>query len=342
MTRFGVLGAATLLLASCGDLPQPFLGRPGATALRLAQPPPSRLAIPLPTASLLTDGAAQAWSAALADALVAKELPATAKKVGRGDWSLVLSAELQDGAVVPTYTVIDPSGHAVGASQGPPVSPRDWAAGQPATLQAAAEAEAPKVITLLSGIEARREMSDPHSLLNRPPVIFFKGVTGAPGDGNAALARQMTTKLPGLGDVVQDTAKGADFSVEGDVHTSPGVGSTTRVEIQWIVNDARGGEDGRVVQINEVPSHSLDQFWGDVAVAVANEAAGGVHEVVTNATGRGKTRPPRTTSRRFAGSALHPEGDSRPFTPFMEAHQGTSSSGGVRGKARSALVPRQR
>ncbi len=303
MIRVGVLGAAALLLASCGDLPQPFLGRPGATALRLAQPPPSRLAIPLPTASLLTDSAAQGWSAALAEALLAKELPASAKRVGRGDWSLVLSADLQDGAVLPTYTVMDPSGHPQGASQGPPVPARDWADGQPATLKAAAEAEAPKVIALLNGIEARREMSDPHSLLNRPPVLYFKGVTGAPGDGNAALARQMALKLPGLGDVLQDTAKGADFSVEGDVRATPGVGNTTRIEIQWIVNDARGGEDGRVVQINEVPVHSLDQFWGDVAVAVASEAAGGVHEVVTNATGRGKTPVPDKAGAAETGNA---------------------------------------
>ena len=293
MTRAPIRGPAcvlglALVLAGCGDLPQPFLGRPGSTALRLAQPPPSRLAIPLPIASLLTDGAAQAWSTALADALVAQELPAGAHPVGRGDWSLVLSAELQNGAVVPTYTVMDPAGRPQGASQGPPVPARDWAAGQPATLKAAADVEAPKVVALLNGIEARRQSSDPHSLLNRPPVIFFKGVTGAPGDGNTSLTRQMTTKLPNLGDVVQDTAKGADFAVAGEVVTAPGAGKTTRVEIQWIVTDAKGQESGRVVQINEVPPHTLDQFWGEVAIVVANEAAGGVHEVITNATGRGK------------------------------------------------------
>ncbi len=295
MSRTLAIGAL-LLLASCGDLPQPFLGRPGATALRLAQPPPSRLAIPLPTASLLTDNAAEAWSNALADALVTQELPASAHAVGRGDWSLVLTAELQDGAVVPTYTVMDPSGHPMGASQGPPVPARDWAAGQPATLKAAADAEVPKVIALLNGIEARREMSDPHSLLNRPPVIYFKGVTGAPGDGNFSLTRQMTAKLPNLGDVVQDTAKGADFTVEGQVKTAPGAGDTTRVEIQWIVTDAKGQENGRVVQLNEVPPHTLDQFWGEVAVVVANEASSGVHEVVTNATGRGQ-KPEATKAR---------------------------------------------
>ena len=275
-----------LLLAGCGDLPQPFLGRPGATAMRLAQPPPARLAIPLPTQSLLTDQAAQTWSKALADALVAQELPVTAAEARPGDWHLLLTAEMQDGAVVPTYTVTNPRGVPQGATQGAPIPPRDWAAGDPKILQAAADAEAPKVVALLNGIEARRQMSDPHSLLNRPPVLFFKGVTGAPGDGNSSLAKQMTTRLPQLGNVVQDTPKGADYSVAGEIKTAPGAGSTTRVEVQWIVVDAAGNERGRVVQINEVPLHSLDSYWGDVAVAVASEAAGGVQEVITQATGR--------------------------------------------------------
>ena len=84
-----------LLLAGCGDLPQPFLGNPGATAMRLAQPPPSRLAIPLPTDSLLTDDAARAWSQALADALLAQELPVRAAKAQPSDWRLILSADLE-------------------------------------------------------------------------------------------------------------------------------------------------------------------------------------------------------------------------------------------------------
>ena len=291
-----VAAGATLLLTGCGDLPQPFRNRPGATAMRLSQPPPARLAIPLPTQSLLTDAAAQSWSNALADALVAQELPVTAAAPRPGDWRLLLTADLQGGAVIPTYTVTDPKGAPQGASQGPPVSPAEWAAGQPQTLKAAAEVEAPKVVALLSGIEARREMSDPHSLLNRPPVIYFKGVTGAPGDGNTSLARQITLHLPNQGDVVQDNAKGADYTLAGEIKTAPGANNTTRIEVQWIVNDAVGNERGRVVQINEVPPHSLDSYWGDVAVAVATEAAGGVQEVINQASGRA-TMPAAAAAR---------------------------------------------
>lgn len=285
--------ALLALLAGCGDLPQPFLGRPGAMATRLAQPPPSRLAIPLPTNALLTDGAALTWSSALADALVAQELPAmTTARDNKGDWRLILTAEVENGTVTPTYTVIDPQGKPLGATQGNPIPPRDWAAAQPATLKAAAALAAPKVIALLSGIEARRELSDPKSLLNRPPVIYLKSVTGAPGDGNVALARQMTAQLPNQGDVVQDTPKGADFAVAGEIKTAPGAKGTQRIEIQWIVTDAQGNERGRVVQLNEVPPGSLDSYWGEVAVAVANEAAGGVHEVVSQASGRANRPKP--------------------------------------------------
>ena len=288
------------MLAGCGDLPQPFLGNPGATAMRLSQPPPSRLAIPLPADSLLSDGAAKSWSSALAAALLAQELPAFAKPAGRDDWRLLLTASLKNGAVVPTYTVTDPKGVPKGASDGPPVPAQDWAAGQPATLQAAADAEAPKVIAMLNGIEARRQQSDPHSLLNRPPVIYFKGVTGAPGDGNVSLTRQMTTRLPNLGDVVQDMPRDADFSVEGQVKTAPGAKDTTRVEIQWIVVDAQGHERGRVVQLNEVRPGSLDAYWGEVAVAVASEAAGGVQEVVSQASGRGGPQTPASPAAKPA------------------------------------------
>ncbi len=111
----------------------------------------------------------------------------------------------------------------------------------------------------------------------------------------------MTTRLPGLGDVVQDAAKGADFSVEGQVKTAPGAGKTTRIEIQWIINDVQGRERGRVVQLNEVPVGSLDLYWGEVAIAVATEAAGGVHEVVVQASGRGSQATP-------AGNPAVPEG----------------------------------
>ena len=282
---------ALLALAACGDLPQPFLGRPGALAARLSQPPPSRLSIPSPTASLLPDAAAAAWAAAVAEAMVGEEIPA-ATGSRRGEWSLELSAEVRGNEVVPTYTVKNPKGEPQGFSEGAPVAASAWAGGDPKVLRAAAAQAAPGVASLLQRIEAARQLSDPNSLLNRPTRVYFAGVGGAPGDGNTSLAAQMRAKLTALGLVVQDSARGADFVMRGDVKAVPGAGGKTRIELQWTVTDgdAAASERGKVVQLNEVEPGSLDRYWGDVAVVVASEAATGVRDVILNAGGARKLK----------------------------------------------------
>ena len=284
--------ALVLLLAGCGDLPQPFRGRPGAEALLLSRPPAPRLAVTPPTAALLPDSAADTWAGAVADALTSADYPAVSSLGARpGDWRLVLSAELQGGAVVPTYTVVDPRGKEQGASVGPRVPAEIWASGDPAALKQAAAAAEPGISAMLGRIEAARRQSDPNSLVNRPGRIYLAGITGAPGDGNAALASQIRIKLASRGLVVQDTPANADYKLEGKVDTEPGVNGTVRVEVQWIVTDPAGTERGRVLQLNEVPPATIARFWGDVAVVVAEEAAGGIRDVVL--TQAGIRKPPR-------------------------------------------------
>ncbi len=281
----GAALALAVVLAGCGGLPQPFSGNPGATARRLAQPPPARLAVTTPTHAMLTDIGADTIAGALADALVAKEIPAVAEAPRRGDWHVVLTADLHDGKVVPVFTVTDPAGKDQGESQGQPVDAGDWEKADPKMLRQVATDGAPGIVSLLSSIQAARLASDPNSLVNRPARVYLKAVTGAPGDGNEALARQIRLRLPQLGEVMQDTQDKADFTLEGDVATAPGAGGTTRVEIQWIVTDAAGVERGRIVQLNEVPQGTLDGLWGDVAYVVAQEAAGGVKDVILNQIG---------------------------------------------------------
>ena len=273
-----------LVLAACGDLPQPFLGRPGATASRLAaEPPPARLAVPPPAASLLGDEASAAWAGDVAKALQADEVPAIPAAPTRGDWSLVLSAQVRGTVVVPGYEVRDPRGKGQGAVEGVPVPLKTWAGSDPATLQASAADAAPKVADLLTRIQAARLRADPNSLVNRAARVWFTGVTGAPGDGDKMLAAQMRAKLANAGIAVQDAAAGADFRLEGRVMTAPEPGNQLRVEVDWLVQDAQGRERGRVAQLNEVPAGTLSRTWGDVAAAVAEQAADGVAEVLTQA-----------------------------------------------------------
>ena len=294
------------LLVSCGDLPQPFFGRPGAQGALLAQPPPSRLAVQYPAQSLLPDSGAVAWATEVAAALVDQEIPADARlsarssSSARGEWSLVLTAELRGETVVPSYTITNPAGVLQGSTEGAPVPAAQWATGSPQVLKAAAGQAAPGIATMLNRIEAARRQSDPNSLQNRPTRIYIAGVTGAPGDGARSLPAQLRKKLEAAGLLVQDSPKDADFEVKGEIQTAPGANGSTRVELQWIISDSRS-ERGRILQINEVDPRAINPYWGDTAVAVATEAAGGVKDVIINATGVGRTQPSPQPTMKPAG-----------------------------------------
>jgi hypothetical protein len=273
-----------LALVGCGDLPEPFLGNPGATGRILAQPPAPRLAVPPPGNALLPDAASQTLAADLTQALQTQEVPAVFGDAGRTEWRLVATASQQGATVVPVFTVLDPQGKDRGKAEGAAVPVAAWAAATPATLQQSAAEAAPKIAALLTGIETTREMADPHSLFNRRAKVMVAEVTGAPGDGDDSLTRQMRAHLALLGPTVQTTAAGSDFVVQGEVKAVPIGGHQQRIEIQWIIKNAAGNDLGRVVQLNEIPSGTLDHYWGDVAAVVATEASGGVNDVIKRQT----------------------------------------------------------
>jgi hypothetical protein len=280
-----------LLLASCGDLPEPFLGNPGSAGRVLAQPPTPRLAVPPPANALLPDAATREFATALAAGLQTQEVPAVADQVRKNDWQLVTSAEQRGATVVPLYSVVNPKGEDKGKAEGVPIPTDAWAAASQTTLQGAAKDAAPKIASLLTGIQTTAQRADPNSLYNRVAKVQLLPVTGAPGDGNASLTKQMRSHLIALGPVVQDTPDGADFSVQGNVRMVSIGGGQQRVEIQWSVKAANGDERGKVVQLNDIPAGALNHFWADVAVVVASEASGGVNDVIARQSGREPGQP---------------------------------------------------
>jgi hypothetical protein len=292
-----------LLVTACGDLPRPFEGRPGALATRLSQPPPARLAV-IPTGQvLLGNTAATHYAAAVAEAMQEEALPATAEPVRPGDWRLELSAALRGAQVIPAFRVRDPAGEERGMAEARPVPAAAWTEAAPETLRRAGREAAPTIAALLAGIEAARRDADPDSLVNRPVRIHLRPVTGAPGDGNRSLARHMREQLTQLGMVVQDRAEGADYAVAAEVTVADLPRNQQRVEIRWRVADARGAEAGQVAQLNQVPRGTLAGLWADVALVVAQEAAGGVKDVIGN-----QTNPRRATPATPATPASAPLG----------------------------------
>lgn len=272
------------LLAACGTLPQPFYGNPGVEGARLAVPPPPILIIPPPSQALLADDSAKLYASDLASAFVALDVPSIARPAEKTDWRLITAASLDGNSVIPAYTVLGPDGKNYGSQAGAPVSAVDWSNGNAQALNKAATADALTLCGLLAKANAAVQQSNPQSLENRPARIFMGSVTGAPTDGDNALALDISRDLPSVDGVLVDDSKDADFIVSGQVKTQPDENSQILVQITWTIRDSSNRVIGQVTQLHDLNPADITPYWGDVAAAAATEGATGVQEVITNAT----------------------------------------------------------
>jgi hypothetical protein len=307
-----------LALSACGDLPEPFLGNPGATARRLAQPLAPVLAVPPGSDTLLPDAANQELAKQIAVALQATEVPAMVRPPEKTDWRLITHAQRDGDFVTPTFSVQDPQGKEEGTAEGEKVPLQAWANADKALLDQVAIEAGPRIGAVLTSIRVAHDKADPGSLYNRAAKVEVVDVTGAPGDGDLALTQQMRARLAVLGPVVLTTPAGADFVVQGQVRMVPIPKSQERVEIQWIVKTGSGDERGRVVQLNEIPAGTLDKYWGDVAVVVATEASNGVNDVILRQAGK----DPNAT--RQSATPSEPSATAQPAQPPQGARAGAS------------------
>jgi len=271
-----------LLLSSCGNLPRPFAGNPGANAIQLATPPVARLAVLTPRYPGFDQTHAKIWAGDIVDALVAQEMPAMVGAPSAADWSVLPSISRQGYMIVPHYELHDGTGKLRGIVDGTPQLAFLWRSGDPAMLQQSAQQAAPKIGDMLTGIEAARMEADPNSLMNRAARVRVVEGHGASGDGDQSLPAQIRLYLKAEGIELTDDARTADYTLKVEVSITDAGQDQQQVQIVWIVTDAQGREAGRIAQLNDVPSHSLDGHWGEVAEAVAQQAAPGVAEVMSN------------------------------------------------------------
>ncbi len=284
-----------VLLASCGTLPEPFYGNPGAEAAKLATPPPPMLVIPPPGQALLADDSAKLYASDLANAFVALDVPSVAGPADKSDWRLITTASLNGGSVIPSYVVLGPDGKNYGSQTGAPIAAADWSNGNPDALNRQAAADALSLCKLLAAANATVQQSNPQSLENRPARIFMGKVIGAPTDGDAALAADVARDLPGSNTVMVNDPARADFTVSGAVKTQPDGNHQLLVQLVWTVLDSNHRVIGDVTQLHDLNPADITPYWGDVAAAAAQEGAAGVQQVITNATLHKKISAPATS-----------------------------------------------
>lgn len=279
-------------LVGCVTVPHPFEKESGQGLTGLTEPPPSRLIIPIPTQSLLNDKDSALFSEDMVKAMLDQTVPAVVKSVQKDDWVLNIKVISRDAMVVPTFSIVAPNGKVQATREGMPVSAKDWSGiHNKEILNQVAQQAAPVVTEVLTGLQARHMDSDPNSLKHRAAKVYFKGVVGAPGDGNRVIAQQFSISFPDQSNALQFKADKADYVVSCHVNVTDGPAGVRNnpvqhVDIVWEIMDSKGKEAGKVSQINDVPAHSLDVYWGDVGTAVGEEAAGGIKHVISNYSGR--------------------------------------------------------
>ncbi len=272
-----------LTLAACGTLPQPFYGNPGSPeAAKLSLPPAPVLMLPTPKTALLDDKSAALYAHDLAAQLAEHDVPSVAAPSAKGNWQLGISASLNGAKIVPAYVITGPDGKIYGHQTGAPVPAAGWSNGDAATLQTAANADAPTLTALMTTINAQIQQSNPDSLENRVPKVFMGTVTGAPGDGDTSLPLNIERNLPGPNLELAKTAAQADFTVIGKIKTTPGPQGQIQVELDWVVRDSNNRIVGQVTQIHDLNPTDINPYWGDVAAAAGSEAAQGITTVVQN------------------------------------------------------------
>jgi len=254
-----LLAAASLAIAACQPVPQPFRpdAKPAETGSLHDRGPRAGLIVP-PVAGL-PGNRGQRLADAMADALRAEDVAASSRAVHRQAW--LLQGLGEGGGVL--WRLVDPRGLNRGERR------------------LAAEVDRAAIGALLDLIAATES-----SLGARLPALSVAPGSGAPGDGDTALAEAMRRALTALGVEVHAGPRPGAPVLRAAVAMTPAGADDQRVEIDWVLRDAAGAELGAAKQSNLVPRGSLDGRWGAVAALAAEAGAEGVIEILQSLGGR--------------------------------------------------------
>lgn len=260
-----------LVLAACGDVPQPFRHDGDNLAL-----------VPRAARGVLVRPLDESpRSAQLADAMVKRllesEIPASTRPVVPGAWVLGGEVEAGASAALLHWTLTRPPEGEVlgGVEQKIPAGP--WARGTPKTIDLIAAEVVEKLMGPLHG-------DGPAAAVKQAgPAIRLLPLVGLPGDGDTSLTSAMRAMLQRGGLTVVDTEAAADFLLRGQVTLSPGSAGEEVLAVAWTVIARGGRELGTSAQQGAVPKGRIAGPWGTLAADIAAGGAEGIGEIVRSA-----------------------------------------------------------
>jgi hypothetical protein len=272
------------LVTACQPLPHPFADdKPPAALLEIHDTAGVTVA-PLVGEP---DAVAKKLGAAVAKALVKRDIPASDKTANLDSYQLygriVESLPRDDrSALTALWWLYDAKGRVVGKrSAQVEAATHDWHTANDAPIEQLAAISADQLIPLL---EDKVPTPTPLPREAERARIAIDAVRGAPGDGVKSLAAAVAAVLRQQDfAIAEDTAK-ADLRLQCDVSVSQAASGQQHVKIVWHVRRADGTEIGTVGQENDVAKGALDGPWGDTAYNIAIAAGDGLSQLVRRGT----------------------------------------------------------
>ncbi len=265
------------LVAACQPLPHPFADdRPPAELLKVRDVAGVSIA-PIEGEPA---GVAETLGAAVAKALLKRDIPASDKTTSLGSYQLygrVAETRPQSGKASLTayWRLQDAKGQMVGEpSARLEGEAREWVSGDSPAIERLAGLSAQGLAALLEEEAPVEAAAGGHTR------ILIRAISGAPGDGATSLAAAVTAILRRQDLAIVESGKPADLTIDGEVSVTPAKPHQQHVKILWHVGRAGGAEIGTVGQENDVPGGILDGPWGDLAYSVAIAAGDGLMQLV--------------------------------------------------------------
>jgi len=279
--RFLRIFALLAALAACQPLPHPFADNTPPPNSPLMTPPDSAGVVVEPITGAPKETARDPADA-MATALQDNDVPASTDARNSKSYVVQGKATASGGSdgkmrVTVAWEMHAPDGSLTGQQVATAtMTASAWNDGGAGIADLVAPA-APELAKLI-------ESKNPKPTETTEPLIAVHPASGAPGDGDQALATAMSAALRHVPlDIADFPGAVPNYIVEVAVTMAPAGTGKQKVSIAWSLHGANGAQIGEVKQENAVDAGSLDKVWGLTAYDAANAAAPGIASLIDEA-----------------------------------------------------------
>ena len=273
------LGAALyLIVAACQPVPQPF-AHPDKATNPVATPSSDFGGVTILPISGLPDDQARDLSTAMAVALLKRGIIAGPDSSNQRSKFLqgAVTQKAAGGAetrVTVMWDLFDGNGKILGSQESTRAFARnDWVKGGQNLLHPLVRTAATEMANLVKGENDQTTTKSRISLHVWP-------VDGAPDKEAALLRHAMEAALKKRNFRIADALEGAGLVIAGAIELGPENAEPRPIRITWSILDAAGKNLGKLTQQNTIPRQEMENRWKTLAAVIADNAAGGVSDLV--------------------------------------------------------------